>query len=557
MSIKRSIIKKYIPFLIIGLLILYQMVRIVVFVSEYGGVEHDGGWTLGISRSIAERGAYTSLTSTLLDPNVKAGFNYDNIFTVQDEKGREYFFVAQTTGPGVVLPNALIFKLFGITFWSSKIGPLIFFLLFLILTTSILYYIRGLISVVIFHLYLYFFPQLYIFLGYQANGEVPSMVYLLTSFILFIKATETKHRPLLWFFLCGLFIGATLNTRLATLIAFGGFTVVWFILYRQKKIGFKEPLIVMAGLLLVAILWQLYIFIGLIQVSDFQTYLNHVWGRQEFFLRSLKGITPIAEGLELFRLKAIILSEISHSHLLISLLLVLITGIGGIWLIRRLWSDQPQRNMTLLLWVAWLIYTIWFLNGPKNAWTRYYWYGLIWMAMLLGLIFDMLIKRVKGKPNAANIVGVLLLGLLFLFSFSSQPQALRIFITPDLIEVWRQRQLTNKDTYLPWIIVPRAEQEQVIEVIQNLPKEANVYYPEGRKTAEMSFLTNRIFYTLPRRHLMDSNPNDVIIMGPALISPWKKEQQQRHDILETIRRECPTIILETPNYIICTINTVD
>jgi len=557
MPIKRSAAKKYIPFLITGLLLLYQMVRIIVFVNEYGGIEHDGGWTLGISRSIAERGTYTSLTSTLVDPNVKAEFNYDNIFTIQDKKGREYFFVAQTTGPGVVLPNALIFKLFGINFWSSRTGPLIFFLLFLILTAGILYYIQGLVSVIVFHLYLYFFPQLYIFLGYQAIGEVPSMVYLLTSFVLFIKATETKNRSLFWFFLCGVFIGATLNTRLATLIGLGGFAVVWLILYRQKKIGLKEALMVIVGLLLVAALWQLYILFSLIQVSDFPTYLNHFWGRQEFFLRSLKGITPVAEGLELFLLKAAILSEISRSHLLVSLLLVLITGVGGIWLIRRLWSSQPQRNLVLLLWVAWLIYTIWFLNGPKNAWVRYYWYGLIWMAMLLGLIFGMLVKQVKAQPNKTNIASIILLGLLFLFSFSSQSQALRIFITSDLIEVWRQRQLTTRDTYLPWIIIPRAEQTQAIEVIQNLPKEANIYYPEGRKTAEMSFLTNRVFYTLPRRHLMGSNQNDVIILGPALISPWKKEQQQQHDIIETIRRECPAIVLETPNYIICTINSIE
>ncbi|MBN1218427.1 MAG: hypothetical protein JXM69_05845 [Anaerolineae bacterium] len=533
------------------------MVRIVVFVNEFGSVEHDGGWALGISRSLAERGTYTSLSSTVVDPNQKTGFNYDDLFTVQDEKGREYFFVAHTTGPGVVLPNAVIFKLFGVSFWSSRAGPLIFFLLFLILTTGMLYYIQGLVSVVIFHLYLYFFPQLYIFLGYEANGEVSSMVYLLISFVLFIKATEVKHRVRLWFFLCGLFVGITLNTRLPTLIAFGGLAIVWFILYRQKKTGFKEAFMIIAGLLLVAALWQLYIFITLMQVSDFPTYLNHVWGRLDFFLRSLKGITPIAEGMELFLLKAIILSEISRSHLLVSLLLVLVTGMGGIWLIRELWTDQPRRNMTILLWVAWLIYTIWFLNGPKNAWTRYYWYGLIWMTMLMGLLFGMLVRRMSAKPGTVNIAGTFLLGLLFLFSFSSQPQALHVFITPELIEVWHQRQLTTRDTYLPWIIIPRAEQAQVVEFIRNLPKDANIYYPEGHKTAEISFLTNRIFYTIPRRKFMGPHPDDVAIMGPALISPWKKERQQRLDILETIQRECPMIVLETPNYIICNIGTVE
>jgi hypothetical protein len=42
-----------------------------------------------------------------------------------------------------------------------------------------------------------------------------------------------------------------------------------------------------------------------------------------------------------------------------------------------------------------------------------------------------------------------------------------------------------------------------------------------------------------------------------MISPWKKEQQQRLDILATTRRECPAIVLETPNYMICAVGSVE
>lgn len=540
-----------IAILVMALLILYQMIRIVTFVGEYGGVEHDGGWALGVSRSVAERGTYSSLTSTMIDPNIRAGLNRDNQFTIQDEEGREYFFIANTMGPGTVLPNALILKLLGVGFWQSRLGPLVFFLLFLIVTSAMLYFVQGLISVLVFHLYLFFFPQLYIFLGYEALGEMPSMVYILISFVLFTKATQAEKRAGSWFFASGILAGLAINTRLATMIAFGGFAVVWLILYRQRKITLKEALIVVAGVLLIAVLWQLIIFFGLLQVSDFSNYVNHLLGRFEFFYRSLKGITPIAEGVELFLLKAIIVSEISYSHLLVSLVLVLTTGLGGIFLIRHLWADPARRNLVILLWTVWLIYTVWFLNGPKNAWGRYYWYGLIWMAMLLGLMFAALIGQLRLKPNWANVTGSLFLTVLFVFSFSSQPQSINFFITPELIELWRQRQLTTRDTYLPWIVLPRAEQEQAAELIRNLPADARIYYPEGHKTAELSFLTNRIFYTMPRRSFMGPGPNDIIIMGPAIISPWKKEQQQRLDILETIHRECPAIILESPNYIIC------
>jgi hypothetical protein len=537
--------------LVISLLIVLQMVRIVVFVNEYGGVEHDGGWALGISRSVAERGVYTSLTSTVVDPSVQTGLNYDDQFTIQDEMGREYFFVAHTTGPGVVLPNALVFKMFGVSFWSSRLASLIFFFLFLVLTAAILYFLQGLMSIIVFHLYLFFFPQLYISLGYEAFGEMPSMVYGLTSFILFVYATQTGKRPLVWYFASGVLAGIAMNTRLATVIIFCGLGVVWLILFWQKKTTLKSALAVISGALLVAVLWQLIVLVSLMRVSNLLIYSNHVWGRIDFFLRTVKGITPVAEGVELFLLKAIIISELSYSHLLVSLLLFVTTAICGVLLIKYLQGDSARQNMIIILWTAWLVYTIWFLNGPKNAWVRYYWYGIVWMVMILGATFGVFIRQIKERPNVLNISGSLFLALLFAFSFGQQPQALNVFITPELIEVWRQRQLTTRDTYLPWIIVSRREQAEVAEFILNLPPEANIYYPEGHKTAELSFLTNRVFYTLPRRILMGTNPQDVVIMGPAIISPWKKEQQQRLDILETIHRECPSIIWESPNYIIC------
>jgi hypothetical protein len=543
-------------FLFIGLLILYQMGRIVAFVNVYGGVEHDEGWALGIARSLAERGSYTTLTSTVVDPKARADLNRDQVFTIQDEAGREYFLVGQTIGPGVILPNALILKLFGFGFWQSRLASLFFFLLFLVLASTILYLIQGLLSVVIFHLYLFFFPQLYIFLGYEVFGEMPSMVYILASFLTFIQAGQVKRRSWAWYFGSGVLAGLAINTRLAVIIVFGGMALIWLMWYRQRKATIQEALLVIAGALLIGALWQLTTFIGLMQVSDFTTYLNHRWGEFEFFYHSEKRVTPVAEGLELFLLKTLLLSELSYSNLWMSLLVGLTTALGGLLLIRFGWPEPNRRDMTSLIWIAWLIYTAWFLISLKNAWVRYYWYGLVWMVMLLALLFGTIVVRLREKPNPLKMAATLLLAALFVFSFSSQPQAVSFFITPELIEVWRQRQLTTRDTYLPWIIMPRAEQEQVAEFIRNLPPDAQIYYPEGHKTAEMSFLSGRVFYTLPRRDRVGPQPHDLVIIGPAIISPWRKEQQQRHDILETTHRECPAIVLETTNYILCAVGAV-
>ncbi len=544
-------------FLIITLLIAYQIVRLVVFVADYGGVEHDGGWALGVARSLAERGTYTSLTSTVVDPTLTIGLNREGQVTIQDGEGREYFFIGNTMGPGVVLPSALIFKLFGVGFWQSRVGGLIFFALFLILASFILYTIGGLVSVIIFHLYLLFFPQLYVFLGYEALGEMPSMVYIFLSFLLFIKAVAVEKRRGLWYLASGLLVGVAINTRFATMIVFGGMPLIWLIAYRQQRAKLKEGLAFLSGIIIIGGAWQLYVFIGLSRIAGSGAYFEHLWGQFDFLARTAQGITPIAEGWELFLLKAIILSEISYSSLWLSLALAVITLTGTLWLLRQVWPEPTQRYWVILLGTAWLIYTLWFLSGPKNAWVRYYWFGLIWMVMLLALIVAALIRQARQSGQWTNWAGAILLAGLMGVSFSSQPQAISLFINPDLVELWRQRQLSTPDTYLPWIIVPRAEQMQAADFIRTLPPEATIYYPEGHKTAELSFLTNRIFYTLPRRGRVGPQPDDVLIIGPALTSSWKKERQQQQDILETVYRECPQIIFESPNYIVCAIGLAE
>ncbi len=69
-------------------LIIYQLIRIVAFVNVYGGLEHDGGWMLSISRSLAEQGTYTTMVSTIVDPNVAGAIGVDEKFDIQAPDGR-------------------------------------------------------------------------------------------------------------------------------------------------------------------------------------------------------------------------------------------------------------------------------------------------------------------------------------------------------------------------------------------------------------------------------------------------------------------------------------
>ena len=172
----------WVKLLIVLGLAIYQVVRLIVFANVYGGIEHDSGWFLGISRSLAETGSYTTMVSTIADPRPGGQANIYGQYKVQDETGRIYFF-PESIGPSSIIPNAIIIKLFGPGFWQYRAGPLLFFVASILLGSYLLYQVGGLLSVFIIHLFLFFYPHLIIFLGYEAMGEIFSLTYILLAFV--------------------------------------------------------------------------------------------------------------------------------------------------------------------------------------------------------------------------------------------------------------------------------------------------------------------------------------------------------------------------------------
>ena len=87
--LSKSLKKRYFPPLIVTLILTaYQLIRIIAFVNIYGGIEHDGGWMLSISRSLAETGTYTTMVSTIIDPTVLGDININEKFDIQAPDGR-------------------------------------------------------------------------------------------------------------------------------------------------------------------------------------------------------------------------------------------------------------------------------------------------------------------------------------------------------------------------------------------------------------------------------------------------------------------------------------
>jgi hypothetical protein len=595
------------PILIISILTIYQLARLVAFVNVYGGIEHDGGWMLSISRSLAEQGTYTTLVSTIADPTAPAGINVDQKFDIQAPDGRVWFFTGNGIGPASIIPDALVIKLLGTDFWALHVGPLLFYISFLSLAAYLLYQLAGLGAVILFHAFIFCYPHISIFLGYEAMGEVPGMAYILWAYLAFAAAMQ-RHSVMTgqWAFLgAGVVMGLALNAKLITLWSISGILVwaglLWWwglVKMRRKKEGVQKfgqrsegdqssalaetsevyPRLCLGalvslggGLLLPTALWELVHLIVLTRLTNFELYLRHAKQRLTFILDDGSGVgLRIHAGPEFFWDKFFVLAEVAHPQRWVTALLFGAIFLGGISLI-WLWRNQPYRqNLLAPLWLGWLANTAWFVGLAKTGWPRHFWFGLVSAMLLLCVITLAWLQRgittyhnksdkgklvssprrlVKLPPLVAGIVLLILIG----WSFVNQVYVWGIFLPDEIVPYWQEKQITNKyDASLPWIIIPRAAQAEVVDYIMQLPPEAHIYYPGQHKSAEITPQTGRLHYPLNRRRYLEPHPADIALIGPSVISPWKNPVQ-RQDLLRLVNQECPRPAVKNEFYMICPI----
>jgi len=550
--------------LIITCLILCQLIRLINFITVYGGLEHDSGWALGTSRSLAETGRYAAMVNTMADPTPGGMPNIYGRYNVQDEEGRVYF-APDSIGPGSIIPNAVIIKVFGAGFWQYRLGPLLFFFIALLLSSYLLFQAGGLLPVIITHLFLFFYPHLIVFLGYEAMGEIYGLAYILLAFVLLLRGIRARKYRQGWFLASGIAAGLTLITKMVGLLALSGLGMVMVMTLWEKRMLWKDIAIVVFGAILPFAVWELTHFLTLTLLFDFETYLNFKAQFFGFFLQGGSGID--AQGrhdLAFMWYKLLIMREISLANPAVSLLFLGVVFASGPFLCWRFYRDTIRRNIIIFLWLGWLTTSLWFVPLAKTGWVRHYWYALIFAVFLLSLLTTYFWQHFTRPVVWLNRGAALGLSGLIVLGFAGQITSPDFFTADRLVERWYQQHLTEPSTRIPWIIIPRAEQEAALAVLNQLPNSARVFYPEGHKSAEMAVLSGRIFYPIERRALMLPSQGDVVVVGPSLVSPWAKLIETSMtvayrdglfvDIINEIKRQCPRMLLENNYYIICALD---
>jgi hypothetical protein len=581
--------KIFLPLFLALLLTGFQLVRVIAFANIYGGLEHDSGWFLGVSRSLAEQGTYTAMVSTIEDPAALGALNVDQKFDIQAADGRIWFFTGNGTGPASIVPNMMVIKLFGTDFWTLRAGPLLFYTLCLLTTSYALYRLAGLGALVLFHGFLFCYPRLSIFLSYEAEGEVAAMFYTVLAYLIFAWAVQKSSRQVLYSCLAGVVAGLAVNTKLLALLSISGIFIwagwLWLAsrgLSRfwgnQRKavlssfssseweessnLRLGELLALGGGLVLPLALWEAIQFIVLIQLTNFDLYLRHVEQRIRFVLDDGSGLgLRVHSGSEFIWRKFFMLQEVTHPEHWVTLVVFVCLLLGGL-IVLWLWRDQPYRqNLLAPVWLGWLVNTIWFVSLAKTGWPRHFWFGLILAVMLLSVIPPALLQAARLEASQARRYGLALGGALLLvllaWGAGSQPHVWGFFLPDEIVPYWLERRFDYVDmSGLPWILIPRAQQAEVVDYISHMPPEANVYYPTaefGHKAAEIPVLTGRINYPFKRRSYpgVTRHPADILLIPPSILSPWRFAPVTRQELLQQVKQACPQPVLENESYIIC------
>lgn len=549
-------------------LVSYQLTRLILFANVYGGVEEDSGWFASISRSLAEHGAYATMTSTLVDPTVPAGINVHDRFEVQDKEGRIWFFTISGVGPGSLLPYALILKLFGSSFWSLKAGPLLFTALFLLIASYWQYRLGGGVAVLLFHLFFIFYPHLLVYLGYEFYGEVPTLVYILLAYTTFVSATQQKSGWLVWFFSCGLLAGLALITKVIALFSLAGLFILWFLLFRQGQTTLKQLFVMSLGLSLPPLLWEGVQLITITHMADFATYQLHLAERAAFTFRTdgstdFSGLLDDSSSfnfLEFIWAKILTISAISQPNPLISLTMLAIVTSSGPLLAYFRKKEADLTTWLGLVWGGWLLNTLWFIGLSKIGAIKRDWFALIFAVMLFCGVVGYVWQQVRLKPTGPCLAIACFLTALVGVNFYSQRQMTGFFIPDRVVEIWRLNYLRDDTLFgkyeqqLPWVIIPRTQQAEVVNFLTQLPPESTIFYVGNLKVAELPVLVGRIFYPIQRRPFMAQSDKDVVVVGSREFSPWRRPQALVEPIKQDIRNQCPRLLLENDYYIICAVS---
>lgn len=547
-------IKKYLPFIYIVVMVIFFMARIIFFAETFGGIEHDSGWYLGVAKNLAHRGIYASYTNTIKEQGKGAYSSIHGRFSVQDENGYSYFPAGVTVGPGYVVPQAILLKIFGNGWWQYRLWPLLTFIFLIYLLFYTIWKIGGKISLLFFVVWFWAVPQLTMQFAYEAYSEHIALLFLFLSFLLYYFSIKKNGN--LFIFLSGLFLSFSFLTKNLFFVSAAGFLVplLWEIWRNKKNIRylfFRWSLFGIAFVLPIG-LFELYRYLYLTSHFGYEGWVAVNKDIQIQFKTAGSGITDIN------------FSNLDWTFILKKINIWLDVGVEYsflVWIILSLspfilfkYSPKRFKILIALIYASLLFSFLWYVFISTTGWARHTWQGIVLGMAIVSMSIGLILKTSLRNLNKSFVL-VLTLIIVILTSLNYQIFDVNFFLNRQDINKWmNNRNIRGLQGFPSNPILSLEDQKGLIDFFKkNINEKDKVYYAGWFINAEASPLVNKVFYTLDRYFTLGQiNPdggNSYLILGPYQQGPWSFEPP---DYVRNKTQElCEKQIFSNSSYSLC------
>lgn len=526
--------KKNILYIFILISSLLFVSRFVVFVATQDvGIEHDSGWYLSVVRNIAQKGIYASSINTIRTSE-KTGDHpsIHNRFSVQDKEGYSYFPAGVTVGPGFILPEALIVKLFGAGWVQYRMWPFVCFFLLMIIMFFITYSLGGIVSLVFFQIWLWFYPQVWINQSFEAFSEQIALLYLLGGLILIAKKKSS-----LWMTICGgILIGLSIQTKNLFFLPTPFIVTLFFLVKRNVRL----TILLLLGIATPTVLFEIYRFFYLVSHFGMSSYFAI---NKDIYLTMKSG----GSGLSIFSRKEPLLFIINKlivwRHIGASLIFVIVPLV---------FLKKTYKSLPILfpyLCAAFVSIFGWYVVLSQTGWFRHAFPAVIIGMMIVPSLYFRAIDYHSQKRRTPFMILILGIFFVFLFTIMSNPLAHGdYFLT---------RELFYSDRYIPVnslqgpLFVPvfsRADQDSVSKFISHsISKETRICYEGWFLVAELPVIMNRVIFPLPR-----CQKGDLLVIGPYQRGKYSLVGESAYSA-SMVENTCSNTIYKNGSYLLCEI----
>lgn len=526
--------KKNILYIFILISSLFFVSRFVVFVATQDvGIEHDSGWYLSVVRNVAQKGIYASSINTIGTSEKTGDYpSIHNRFSVQDKEGYSYFPAGVTVGPGFILPEALIVKLFGAGWVQYRVWPFVCFFLLITLLFYISYSLGGIVGLVFFQIWLWLYPQVWINQSFEAFSEQIALLYLLSGLILI----SIKKSSALMTVCGGLLIGLSIQTKSLFILPAPFIVVLFFIMKKNVRLA----LFLLLGIAIPTVLFESYRFFYLVSHFGMSSYtaINN-----DIRLTLKSG----GSGLLIFSRKEpllFILNKIAvWKHVGASLLLMLIP----LAFLKKTYKSLPPLFPFLCISIISIFG--WYVVLSQTGWFRHAFPAVIIGMMIVPSLYFRAIEYYSQKKTTSLVVVLLVAFFVFLFFLVSNPLARgSYFLTRELFHSNRSVPVNMLQGPLFVPIFSRADQDSVSAFIsRSVPKEKRLCYEGWFLVAELPVIINRVIFPLPR-----CTSGDLLVIGPYQRGTYSLVGESAYSV-SMVKSKCNKTIYKNGSYLLCSI----